>query len=187
MSQFGKPKNCKYCQLKAAFEKSCCARCISSEKKYGAPVECGRCKLQCAFNKIKEAQTKVSGQILCLQCTLEYKRIQRKQRKEKQILENNASIDDWHADISSQSNNKLIIAPLKAENLATKFKSSVDTIKPRSRENSRATSPFKSHDRNANERSHELSAYGDHMSEMTKLRDEIAVLKKSFHITAQSN
>ena len=52
-----------------------------------------------------------------------------------------------HADISSQSNSEPIIAPLKAENLATKFKSSVDTIKPRSRENSRATSPFKSHDR----------------------------------------
>ena len=30
--------------------------------------------------------------------------------------------------------------------------------------------------RNANETSHELSAYGDHMSEMTKLRDEVILI-----------
>lgn len=184
LSQYGKPKNCKYCQLKAAFEKSCCARCVSSEKKYGPPVKCSRCKLQCAFNKSKEAQAKVEGQILCLQCTLEFKRIQRKQRKEKQSVDdrNPPVKDDWHAGIKSHTTSQPVIAPLKAENLATKFKSSMDTIKPRSKENSRAGSPFLSlstHDRNANETSHDLSSYGDHMSELTKLRDEIAVLKKS--------
>jgi len=169
LSLHGKPSNCKYCQIKAAFDKSCCARCSSSEKRYGAPVSCNRCKLRCAFNKSKESQIKVGGQILCLQCTLEYKRIRHKQQKQTEKIDKTQS---W------KSEPKLVA--LKAENLATKFKSGFDPSKT-SHRSSRGNSPFlsmaTSQDSSSKNDNHEFT-YNDHMSEMTKLRDEIAVLKK---------
>merc|ERR1711936_837450 len=74
VSSYGAPKPCKYCQMNAAFKASYCARCISSRKRYGEPVNCHTCKKRCAFNKGAETRTKLGGLILCLRCTMDFKK-----------------------------------------------------------------------------------------------------------------
>merc|ERR1712189_22364 len=88
LQSYGEPKKCKYCFVKAAFKDKTCARCTSSEKKYGKPIQCQGCALNCAFQKTQEAKAKVNGKILCLKCTLQFKKdrhkMQKQQRKEQQ-------------------------------------------------------------------------------------------------------
>ncbi|KAL9968639.1 hypothetical protein ACROYT_G020754 [Oculina patagonica] len=78
---YGQPSCCEYCNIRAAFDGTKCSRCVSSEKRYGAPVSCDQCKLNCAFQKPMESREKVDGKILCLLCTLSYKRILHKAKK----------------------------------------------------------------------------------------------------------
>jgi hypothetical protein len=84
-------------------------RCKSSVKKYGPPVPCEQCKLTCAFKRPDEAlkrvrnafyvrvksklsykcfivlyissSSQVNGKLLCLLCTISFKRIQHRQKK----------------------------------------------------------------------------------------------------------
>jgi len=206
ISSYGMPKACKYCQILAAFKTSYCARCISSRKKYGEPVPCQQCKKKCAFNKSGDSRAKVGGQILCLKCTLGYKKQKHQQQK---LSKKDGTFDETPVHFSkpkvtpkmnkdyqslSGSSDKLsnlgstekVIAPLKAENLAKTFKSRI--IDSEARTDSRTNSPFinntlstpkqKSSPSDINSDSKLEPSFGDHMSEMTKLRDEIAMLKK---------
>ncbi|XP_057306935.1 protein FAM76B-like isoform X2 [Hydractinia symbiolongicarpus] len=169
LSTYGQPKNCKYCQIKAAFKQSCCSRCISSEKRYGPPVQCQRCKKQCAFNKSGESKAKVGGEVLCLQCTLEYKRNRHRLQKGLSKEKMTERYSGGHIDST-------VVMPLKAENLPTaSFKSRFDALEKSSRQNSRSNSPFRQESVSENAVD---STFGDPMSEMTKLRDQIAMLKK---------
>ncbi|KAI6653620.1 Protein FAM76A-like [Oopsacas minuta] len=70
----GKPTNCSYCRVKAAFSGGKCFRCQYFEAKYSTPVECNMCKTRCAFIKSEESRKKVQGQTLCYLCTLKLKK-----------------------------------------------------------------------------------------------------------------
>lgn len=205
ISSYGVPKACKYCRILAAFKTSYCACCISSRKKYGEPVSCQQCKRKCAFNKSGDARDKVGGQVLCLKCTMAYKK--QKHEQQRLLKMDGNSNDDKHSSKTKSSSGKLhityqshsvlsenlssltstekVIAPLKAENLAKTFKPRIGTIDVRSGNSS--SSPFVSNSLNTsklktspneNNDSKVEPSFGDHMSEMTKLRDEIAMLKK---------
>ncbi|EDO46673.1 predicted protein [Nematostella vectensis] len=80
IKQYGQPTCCVYCNIRAAFNGDKCSRCESSEKKYGTPVLCEQCKLKCAFKKSDESKEKVDGKVLCLLCTLSYKRLVHKSK-----------------------------------------------------------------------------------------------------------
>ncbi|CAJ0944556.1 unnamed protein product, partial [Mesorhabditis belari] len=47
--KYGKPTNCTYCKLPAAFTEEKCVYCCSSERKHGSPVPCANCKMKSAF------------------------------------------------------------------------------------------------------------------------------------------
>ncbi|XP_031567805.1 protein FAM76B-like isoform X2 [Actinia tenebrosa] len=82
IKKHGQPTCCEYCNIRAAFNGTKCSRCESSERKYGPPIVCEQCKLKCAFQKSDESKDKVDGKILCLLCTLAYKRLVHKSKKE---------------------------------------------------------------------------------------------------------
>ncbi|KXJ17043.1 protein FAM76B [Exaiptasia diaphana] len=84
--KYGQPACCVHCNIRAAFNGSKCSRCESSERKYGPPIQCEQCKLKCAFKKSDESKDKVDGKILCLLCTLAYKRLVHRSKGVKELL-----------------------------------------------------------------------------------------------------
>ncbi|XP_065837794.1 protein FAM76A-like [Oscarella lobularis] len=78
---YGQPAKCIYCLLPSAFGSQPCRRCESSKKKYGNPVKCEMCDKQSAFIKEADRRQKVGGKILCMLCTMEYKRKLHREKK----------------------------------------------------------------------------------------------------------
>ncbi|MEJ1278419.1 hypothetical protein NN561_009341 [Cricetulus griseus] len=68
----------------AAFIGNKCQRCTNSEK-YGPPYSREQCKQQCAFDR-KDDLNKVDGKLLCWLCTLSYKPVLQKTKKQRKHL-----------------------------------------------------------------------------------------------------
>ncbi|XP_006811499.1 protein FAM76B-like [Saccoglossus kowalevskii] len=81
VKKYGTPKSCEYCNIIAAFIGNKCQRCTNSEKKYGPPLTCEQCKQGCAFDRTEDRK-KVNGKLLCWLCTLSYKRVLQKAKKQ---------------------------------------------------------------------------------------------------------
>lgn len=150
----GQPKCCQYCNLRAAFGGPHCNRCKNSEKKYGPPVPCEQCKLTCAFKKPEEVLKKVNGKLLCLLCTMSYKRLQHRNKKASKRKRSGSS--------SKHKN-----GPSEAK-----------TSKTEERSTPVADNPLKQfYTSHSSENASDQMA-SDHVTELTKLREELAGMKR---------
>ncbi|XP_050390819.1 protein FAM76B [Patella vulgata] len=129
---YGKPTACEYCSILAAFIGGRCQRCANSERKWGMPKTCEQCKQKCAFNR--GDQKKDDGKILCWLCTLAYRRVVAKTRKQRD--DTRKSLGTTRKQPSTKTpptkaitDTKLdkIFGPSKTENIQ-KSSSSVDTL-----------------------------------------------------------
>uniref|UniRef100_A0AC35TLZ4 Nuclear receptor domain-containing protein n=1 Tax=Rhabditophanes sp. KR3021 TaxID=114890 RepID=A0AC35TLZ4_9BILA len=70
--RFGKPTNCKYCKLNAAFKHRMCVYCAASAKKTQvSPIKCRKCKTNCAFPKSTPTSATSSKETVCRLCYLD--------------------------------------------------------------------------------------------------------------------
>ncbi|XP_046848780.1 protein FAM76A-like [Xenia sp. Carnegie-2017] len=152
----GKPKACQYCNIRAAFRGNLCNRCKSSEKKYGPPVQCDQCKLKCAFKRPDEALKKVDGKLLCLQCTIAYRRAQHRSKKLNKRMSTTANDKNGVKDTKIRKKNTNEHGTPIGDNPLKQFYTSQPS------ETQAVTEKGGS----------------DHVTELTKLREELAAMKQ---------
>ncbi|CAB4007993.1 FAM76A-like isoform X1 [Paramuricea clavata] len=158
----GQPKCCQYCNLRAAFGGPHCNRCKSSVKKYGPPVPCEQCKLTCAFKKPDEVLKRVNGKLLCLLCTISFKRIQHRQKKANKRK---------HATTDSSAKEKNGAKDAKVSKKATSSDERSTPVGDNPLKQFYTSQP--SETATATE---QLAS--DHVTELTKLREELAGMKR---------
>ncbi|KAJ8027284.1 Protein FAM76A [Holothuria leucospilota] len=184
IKNYGMPKPCEYCSVIAAFIGTKCQKCSNSEKKYGPPHTCEQCKQKCAFDR-KNDRKKVDGKLLCWLCTLSYKRVMQKAQKRKfdfisRDRNNSSPSNSPHSQHNTPSQNS-------QEKEKTKDKEK-ERWRPQQRDDKdhsrEKTDDHRSKSRNKTgtlSTSSRLIDTGlpDQVVEVTRLREQVAQLKKS--------
>eukprot|EP00794_Sanderia_malayensis_P000109 gene109-720_t len=191
LKAYGQPKSCQYCHKRAAFRGSRCASCSKSEKKYGPPVVCEQCKVKCAFAKGEESRSKVDGKLLCMLCTMHFKKHQqRKIRKEKRKRQHSDHHDgNHHSDDHSRQKRKRQ-SESNDHKAANEMKSKLAAVESASHNRSPSNSPMlfglqnilRENSPDAAIESTQDSMVVDQIAEIVRLKDEVAALKRQLQL-----
>ncbi|ESO92255.1 hypothetical protein LOTGIDRAFT_217061 [Lottia gigantea] len=195
---YGKPTACEYCSILAAFIGGRCQRCANSERKWGPPKTCEQCKQKCAFDR--GDQKKDDGKLLCWLCTLAYRRVVAKTRKQrddtrkslgtshsKKSSSKSSSVGsrDSRESLSEKAANlleKTKEKPNKSKNRSIVDEESPQSKKPRIEKNSSngvvATPKITTNSSFTDTSKLDSGVSSDHVIVITQLRDQIENLKR---------